>query len=237
MRSLFTARKALIVAAIAALPVAASAELSFNIGAVSLYKSRGIDQNFGPTYTYKSWRPAIQGGVDYSFDNGIYIGNWNSTGKFDDGTDKSSVEMDFYFGYNGKITEDLSYDIGLVRYVYPSFGALNGNDAYVGLTYGPVTAKYYQGVSGSVKKNKYLTLGVELPISDTVTFNASMGRHNLKDNTDYADYTDYSLGVSYDMGNGLSASVNVVSSNAKDINGVKRDDGKGRLILGISKSF
>ena len=165
----FTARKALIVAAIAALPVAASAELSFNIGAVSLYKSRGIDQDSRST---KAFRPAIQGGVDYSFDNGIYVGNWNSTGKFGN----ADLEMDFYVGYIGKITEDLSFDVGVVRYLYPnSGGGWNGNDAYVGLSYGPVSAKYYQGVSGSVKKNKYLTLGVELPISDAVSFNASVG--------------------------------------------------------------
>ncbi len=221
-----TARKALIVAAIAALPVAASAELSFNIGAVSLYKSRGIDQDSRST---KAFRPAIQGGVDYSFDNGIYVGNWNSTGKFGN----ADLEMDFYVGYIGKITEDLSFDVGVVRYLYPNAGGgWNGNDAYVGLSYGPVSAKYYQGVSGVIKKNKYLTLGVELPISDAVSFNASVGWSNPDGPSN--SFNDYSFGVSYDLGNDLSASVSVAGATKRSLTG---DAGKGRLILGISKSF
>lgn len=39
--------------------------LSFNIGAVSLYKSNGIDQDSRQEDNRKAFRPAIQGGVDY----------------------------------------------------------------------------------------------------------------------------------------------------------------------------
>ena len=68
---------ALVSAAAAALlvPAAAQAQLSFNIGAVSLYKSSGADQEG----VDKNWRPALQGGVDYAFGNG-FSGPSNSTG-------------------------------------------------------------------------------------------------------------------------------------------------------------
>ena len=211
---------------LAALSSAQAEGLSYNIGAVSLYKSNGIDQDDRGD---KSFNPAIQGGVDYDFGNGFYVGNWNSTGKFGN----ANLEIDIYAGYAGNITEDLGFDIGLVRYVYPnSGGGWNGNDAYFGLSYGAFSAKYYQGVSGSVDKNKYLTLGVELPISETVTFNASVGWSNP--NGPSNSFNDYSLGVSYDLGDDLAATVAVAGATKRAITG---NAGKGRLILGISKSF
>ena len=220
-----TARQTLIAAAVALLPLAASAQLSYNIGAVSLYKSRGLDQDSRAT---KAFRPSIQGGVDYAFDNGIYVGNWNATGKFG----SANLEMDVYAGYKTEIAKDLSLDVGFVRYVYPnSGGGWNGNDVYIGLSYGMFSAKYYQGTSGSVDKNKYLTLGATLPISDTVSFKASVGFARPNSGN---DYEDYSLGVAYDLGDGLSASLMAAGANNRAVTG---NAGKGRLILGISKAF
>ena len=221
-----TARQTLIAAAVALLPLAASAQLSFNIGAVSLYKSRGLDQD---TRAAKSVRPSIQGGIDYAFDNGFYVGNWNASGKFSN----ADLEMDLYAGYKTEIAKGLSLDVGAVRYIYPnSGGGWNGNDVYIGLSYGMFSAKYYQGVSGAVDKNKYLTLGATLPISDTVAFKASVGFSDS--NSLGLNYMDYSLGVAYDMGDGLSASLMVAGANKRATLGAMS---KGRLIAGISKSF
>lgn len=90
-----------IAAASAAVIAPAQAQgLSFNIGAVSLYKSNGIDQDTRQEDNRKAFRPAIQGGVDYDFGNGFYVGNWNSTGKFGD----ANIEIDLYAGYAGQLT-------------------------------------------------------------------------------------------------------------------------------------
>lgn len=221
-----TARQTLIAAAVALLPLAASAQLSYNIGAVSLYKSRGIDQDSRAT---KAFRPSIQGGIDYAFSNGFYVGNWNATGKFAN----ANIEMDVYAGYKAKLGGDAELDVGFVRYIYPNSGAgFNGNDVYIGLNYGMFSAKYYNGVSGSVDKNKYLTLGATLPISDKVAFKASVGWVNP--NGPANDYNDYSLGVSYAINDGLSASIMAAGANKRAITGAA---GKSRLILGISQTF
>ncbi len=220
-----TARQTLIAAAVALLPLAASAQLSYNIGAVSIYKSRGLDQDNPKD---KSVRPSIQGGVDYAFSNGFYVGNWNATGKFGN----ADLEMDVYAGYKAELAKDLSLDVGFIRYIYPnSGGGWNGNDVYIGLNYGMFSAKYYNGTSGSIDKNKYLTLGATLPISDTVSFKASVGFARPNSG---ADYEDYSLGVSYAINEGLSASVSVAGANKRAITGAA---GKSRLILGITQSF
>jgi len=82
MRTFPFALSCLAAAAALALPVVAQAQLSFNLGVVSLYKYNGIDQDSRQLERERDLRPALQGGVDYDFGNGFYIGNWNSTGRF-----------------------------------------------------------------------------------------------------------------------------------------------------------
>ncbi|MEO7150857.1 MAG: TorF family putative porin, partial [Burkholderiaceae bacterium] len=45
--------------------------LSFNLGAVTDYRYRGISQT--------RFKPALQGGLDYAFPTGFYVGAWAST--------------------------------------------------------------------------------------------------------------------------------------------------------------
>ena len=56
-----------------------TAGLSANVGLVTLYKYRGQDQYIGHSGKERWLRPAIQGGLDYDFGNGFYVGNWNSS--------------------------------------------------------------------------------------------------------------------------------------------------------------
>ena len=55
-------------------PAPAADPLSFNIGAVSDYRYRGISQT--------RLKPALQGGIDYAAANGFYVGTWASTIKW-----------------------------------------------------------------------------------------------------------------------------------------------------------
>src|SRR5205807_2098215 len=73
--------------------------------------------------------PALQGGADYAFPNGFYIGTWASTIRWikDAGkiarvdTGSAPVEIDLYGGYKGDLVKDkLGYDVGLLQYYYPS---------------------------------------------------------------------------------------------------------------------
>lgn len=219
---------ALVSAAAAALlvPAAAQAQLSFNIGAVSLYKSSGIDQDSVPNKDNKNFRPAIQGGVDYDFGNGFYVGNWNSTGKFD-GAD---VEIDLYGGYRGEITKGLGYDLGVTRFIYPgAISGWNGNEAYAILSYDAFSAKITRMVSGVTEGNSRFSLGYTRPLTDKLTLKAGVGFRNKQ----AGSHDDYSLGVSYDLGNALSVSATLAGATDKSVS----DARDNRLILGVSKSF
>ena len=71
--------------------LAADSSVTFNVGAVTDYRYRGISQT--------RLKPALQGGVDYSAGS-FYVGAWGSTIQWiKDGGGRADVEIDIYGGY------------------------------------------------------------------------------------------------------------------------------------------
>jgi uncharacterized protein (TIGR02001 family) len=189
-------------------PLAAQAEgLSFNIGAESSYDDQG-----------KNFAPSLQGGIDYGFSNGFYVGNWNSTGKFGEAL-KSTVEVDLYVGYAKELASGLSYDLAVTRYIYPGVKDHNANDVNLDVTYGPATVSYTQAFTSDGFDSGY-TLGLTFAHSITDALEASV----LVEGDKGVSSLNYELGLAYDMGKDLS------------ISGTVNKD-KPRLVLGISKGF
>jgi uncharacterized protein (TIGR02001 family) len=94
-----------------------SAELyagaSATLTGVSDYLFTGISQTDS--------KPALQGSLDYSFDNGIYLGVWASNVDFpsDAGqSDPAHVEQDFYIGWVWDVNDAFSLNLGALRYEY-----------------------------------------------------------------------------------------------------------------------
>jgi uncharacterized protein (TIGR02001 family) len=189
-------------------PLAAHAEgLSFNVGAESSYDDQG-----------KDFAPSLQGGVDYAFSNGFYVGNWNSTGKFGEAL-KSTVEVDLYVGYAKALASGLSYDLAVTRYLYPGVKDLNANDVNLDVAYGPATVSYTQAFTSDGFDSGY-TLGLTLAHNITDALEASV----LVEGDKGVSSLNYELALAYDMGKDLS------------ISGTVNKD-KPRLVLGISKGF
>ena len=59
--------------------------------------------------------PALSGGLDWSADNGFYLGVWGSNVDFGD---DAHLEMDFYGGYAHKFESGWSVDAGVIDYEY-----------------------------------------------------------------------------------------------------------------------
>ena len=176
MKSMFTSKRGSTMALVTALsallvPTFAQAQVSYNIGIVSLYKSSGsdADDQQGDAATAKNFRPALQGGVDFDLGNGFYVGNWNSTGKFGGG---DGLEIDLYGGYGGEITPDLSYDLNLATYIYPGADdGWNGSEAAVKLTYQFASIKYVRGL-GDYDGNNKVVLGAQMAVTDSLSVSA-----------------------------------------------------------------
>src|SRR4051812_18797179 len=122
--------------------------LSYNIGAVTEYRYRGISQS--------GKKPALQAGADYANKNGFYLGTWGSTISWIKDSSipggpqaKGPLEVDVYGGYKGTINDTFSFDVGGLEYwyvgnTYKNITGVNANtfELYGALTAGPATLKY-----------------------------------------------------------------------------------------------
>ena len=225
----FVSQKTLLVSLLAVVPFVASAQLSSNISLTSNYKFRGQDQDLGSS---KAFKPALQGGFDYALSNGFYVGNWNSSVAWLDG---NSMEVDVYGGYKGELSPGLSYDAGVIAYMYPGNSLGKTTEVYLGMGYGPFSAKYSQAVSNDYffygSKASYLNVGYATELTAGLTLKAAVGMTNFKTGT---DFSDYSLGLSYDLGEGYSLGGAYVGATKKAAYGFANDN---RVVLSLSKAM
>jgi uncharacterized protein (TIGR02001 family) len=220
--------------------------LSYNVGAVTEYRYRGISQS--------RMDPALQGGVDFAHKSGFYLGAWASTIKWikDAGATDGSTELDLYGGYKGEISKDLTYDVGYLRYEYvsnklgnvPGFANANTDELYGALTFGPVTAKYSHSFSNlfgfiDSKNSGYLDLSASFDLGNGYSVVPHVGHQRIKNNSAFS-YTDYSVTLGKDFGNGVSASAAVVGTDADKAlyyTPAGKFTGRTGLVLGVKYSF
>jgi uncharacterized protein (TIGR02001 family) len=227
--------------------------LSYNIGAVTEYRYRGISQS--------AREPALQGGIDFAHKSGFYVGTWASTIKWIKDSSipagpsaKGPVEIDVYGGYKGSITDTLSYDVGGLEYWYAGNTLKNvtGENAntfelYGALTYSIVTAKYSHSLTNlfgtpNSKGSGYLDLSAAFDLGNGYSLTPHVGWQRIKN---FGTYLDYSLTGAKDLGDGLSVSLAVIGTNWKSHFGFPytlpgsgtKDLGRANLVAGIKKTF
>lgn len=208
--------------------------LSANAGLVSDYRYRGISQS--------RLKPAFQFGADVSHSSGFYLGTWGSTIKWiKDGGGDTNLELDIYGGYKFN-AGPVAMDVGVLRYLYPGSSLPVNPDTtevYVAGTFGPATLKYSHSVTNlfgftDSKGSGYVDLSATFPIgSSGFSITPHVGHQKVRRNS-AASYTDWSLALGYDFGNGLSASLAYVDTDTNAYiapNG--KDLGKSGAVLGI----
>jgi uncharacterized protein (TIGR02001 family) len=215
--------------------------IAFNAGLASDYRYRGISQT--------RLQPALQGGADYTHTpTGLYAGTWLSTIKWTkDAGGGGDVEWDLYAGRRGQLGGGVSYDVGVLGYVYPSNGLKNvpgsadANTAelYGQLGYGPAYAKYSSALTNlfgytDSRRSGYLDVGANVGLGDAFTLNLHAGRQDVRGH-DAASYTDYKLGVTKDFAI-ASVTAAFVGTNADETAYASPANGKflGRKALVVS---
>ena len=241
--------------ALGAWPSLAMADLAFNVGAFTDYRYRGISQT--------RLKPAVQAGVDFSA-GGFYLGAWASSIKWvKDAEGDSQVEVDLYGGYKGELIKDtLSYDVGVLQYVYPSaktkawnavYRDPNTTEVYGALTFGPATLKvsyaltnlfgnYDFGASKSSKGSTYVDLSASFDVGGGIMLAPHVGYQKVV-NITKASYSDYSLTLSKDF-SGLVPSIAIVGTDANQsfyVPGVVAKStkflGKSGVVVGLKYNF
>jgi uncharacterized protein (TIGR02001 family) len=207
--------------------------LSYNGGAISEYRYRGVSQS--------NLKPAVQGGLDYAHKSGFYVGAWASSIKW---LRESNLELDVYGGYKGELRPGLAYDAGVLRYQYLDSAFANTTEVYGALTYGMFTAKYSRSTTNlfgtdNSKGSGYLDLSASIDLGNGLSLVPHVGRQLVKNNG-AASYTDYALTLNKDLGQGLSASLAYIDLNKElkaSFTEPDKDMGKARLVAGIKYTF
>jgi len=173
---------------------ASAAEVSGNVTLASDYRFRGISQLEGGI------SPAIQGGFDVAFDNGLYAGTWASNVNFTG----SAIELDVYGGWAGDITENLNLDVGYLYYAYPkdSSDDLDYYEFYTKLTWIGITfgAAYSPDYFAETGKFGYFSGDYSWGFAENFSLDLHLGYNVFEDEDFLSDdtdsYVDYSVGVS-----------------------------------------
>jgi uncharacterized protein (TIGR02001 family) len=213
-------------------------QLSYNIGAVSDYRYRGLSQS--------RLDPALQGGADYVHNpTGFYAGTWLSTIRWTkDLGGSGDVEWDLYGGKKGQLTDDISYDLGGLYYWYPSNGLTpNANtfELYGQLGYGPGYIKYSHSTTNlfgtpNSRSSGYLDVGAtfELPQGFGLVLHA--GRQEVRHN-DALSYNDYKVGVTKDVVGFTVGLAYIKASTNAYLSPAGKNLGKSAAQLSVLKTF
>ena len=234
----------------------AAPEVTYNVGVVSQYRYRGLAQGKG--------QPALQGGVDYANASGYYAGAWASQIQWikDASNNPSGVnysgntELDLYGGYKFE-SSGVAYDVGFLRYQYVGndldkstiYKNANTNEVYAAATLGAYTFKYSYSLkelfgTPSSKGSDYFDLSANYDMGNGITLTPHIGRQIVAGpgaGSGGLSYTDGSLTVAKDLGNGLSATAAAVVTNAKSTafnsNSTSYATGKSAVVLGLKYGF
>lgn len=194
-------------------------EFSGNVAVTSDYRFRGVSLSGGDF--------ALQGGIDLTHSSGFYVGTWGST--IDANAGFGELELDVYGGWSGDVTEGVTFDLGLLYYLYPTED-LGGDTDYfepyasIGTSLGPVSATVgvaYAWDQNSLgdQDNLYIYTDFEAGIPDTpLTLTAHAGYTDGVFATQ-ADGTsfDWGLGASFAVTDSLSLGVNYVDTQGPSI--------------------
>lgn len=203
-------------------------EISGNVALTTNYVFRGLSQTDDG--------PAIQGGFDVG-KGGFYAGTWASSVDFGDDT---TMEIDFYGGYAGSITENTSFDVGVIYYAYPDSPGIPGDqdfyEVYGGVShaFGAVelgaSVAYSPDFYGETDESVYTLLSGSFAPADNISLDVTYGFSEFDNDLLNTDYQDFSVGGTYSCDSGIDLSLTFYGTN-------ELTDDTETLVFAIGKSL
>ena len=228
----------LTVASVAGFANEAQADISANVALVNDYRFRGISQS--------NRNPALQGGFDYAFENGFYLGTWGSSVDFDSTGDfNGSLELDIYGGWGTDIGENSSIDIGYIYYAYPGDDSgLDGDYQEIYVNYGwrglSLGVAYSDDYYGSSSDFWYLQANYDWSFAENWALSLHVAYNDFGEDiflsSDKGNYVDYSVGVTWSA-LGVDLGLAWVGTDLKEEDVFGTDWGDDTAVISISKSF
>ncbi len=215
-------------------------EISANVALTSDYRFRGISQSNEDI--------AIQGGFDYAWDNGIYVGTWGSSVDFDSTSDdgfNGSLELDYYIGWSSDVGENSAIDVGYLYYDYPGddgdegdyqelYGSFSWHDLTVGINY---SDDYY----GETDTFFYYHASYSFSLPADFGLALHIGYNDLEKNggflaTDTDSYVDYSIGLTKEWAS-VEWGLTYVGTDLDEEDVFDTDWGEDTVVFSVAKSL
>ena len=210
-------------AMIAPTAMAEEGEFSANVALTTDYVWRGVSQN--------SSNPAIQGGFDYA-QGAFYAGTWAAIVDFGG----ANMELDLYAGFASEFANGLSWDVGVVGYMYPDTDDLDFLEVYGGLGYETAAGL---GLGAYVyldpdNESVYVEGSAGYGFTDALSGDVSIGNYSFDGG---GDYTAYSIGATYSF-DVLDVDLRFWGNDIEETGVAAADDlTEERVVLTFSKSF
>lgn len=230
---------ALLAASTASFAEESAPQISANVTLATDYVFRGVSQT--------NEKPAIQGGFDYEFQSGFYLGAWASNVNFGDDT---STEMDFYGGFSSDINDDWGYDVSVIYFDYASESTLDyievsGSMSWKDLSFGVNYSNEYLGDGGDTFFYPFAQYSLGLANDFSIDFHIGYSNYEPEltgvnpDQSEYRykddqSYIDYSVVASKSLA-GVDLALGYYGNDAKTSQ--FGDSGDDRVVFSISKSF
>jgi len=209
-------------ASVAVVPAVSQAGVSANAGVFTDYIFRGFNQSTS------SGTPALQGGLDYESDMGIYAGVWAST------MDKE-YEYDFYAGWAGTVS-GVDLGIGYTNYSYTDKvayapGASAFEEINTSIGFGPVSLAMDFDVDPDNTNYIHYAVGYDASaIAEGISLTYGVTKTDKANGVKTKDAGYFDLGYSTSLDMGVDLGVNFVMSDAGA-------DDTNYLVVGLTKSF
>lgn len=230
-----------------------SYNLSYYISLCNQYITRGMTQSGD--------NAALQGGLDFTHNSGLYFSTWTSNISWlkDNGSyTQSWQELDLYGGYATTIAElDMGYNVGLAYYFYPGnpvpnsgYASPNTLELNNQINYKWLTGVLHYTLSSvdsqveNAQGSYYAEINANIPIFESdFTANFHTGYQYYAgamqapcptgelSNNACYSYADLLIGVSKKFNENITASTYFTSTNAKSNNYLFNNKNIGRNLL------
>lgn len=204
---------------------AANDSMSFNANLTSDYLFRGVSQTDSG--------PALQVGLNYDFNHGVYAGLWASNVDFG-AEDEANIEFDGYLGYTTNLANDYSLDVLYNYYTYqgyPSDIDINYSELIVSLSQNNLS--YQFGYAPNYANSDMSALYVGIDYSSDIIKNYDVtvhGGYSFGDALEDSEYIDLNVSISRSIEQFL---VSAMLSTTD----VDTDNSDTRIVLSVSTEF
>ena len=160
-------------------PTIQASEFSVTATLTSEYIYRGLKRSDGA--------PALQLGLDWEHDSGIFAGTWASTIDLEGPNSNRDVELNFYAGFHHAFEGPWSASVMLLRYTYPGqtgSHSYNYNEWLVSMSWKDrysLELGYTDNLGGLNRDGQHIEFQLDYPVANTWILGATIGHNDISD--------------------------------------------------------